>query len=84
MHPYGHFRVIYNSQDLEEANVPINVRVDKKKQGYTYSMEYYSVVKRGNLTLRDSMDRPGEYYAKGNRPVRERQYHVWNLMNKIN
>ena len=35
------------------------------------------------------MDGPGEYYAKSNNPVRERQMpydftHMWNLMNKIN
>ena len=44
--------------------------------------------KRRNLTHFDSMDRPGEHYAKGNKPVRERQVpydftHMWNLMNKI-
>ena len=30
MHPYGHCSIIYNSQDLEAAPVPISRRVDKK------------------------------------------------------
>ena len=53
-------------------------------------MEYYSVTKKGeNFTLCDSMDGPGKYYAKLNKPVRERQMpydfaHMWNLMNKLN
>ena len=34
------------------------------------------------------MDGPGDYYAKQNKPVRERQIpydlaYMWNLMNKI-
>ena len=52
-------------------------------------MEYYSAIKKKNIfTLCNSMDGPGEYYAKWNKPVRERQIpydltHVWNLMNKL-
>ena len=30
MHPYVHYSIIYNSQDLEAAQVPINRWVDKK------------------------------------------------------
>ena len=61
-----------------------------KKLWYSYTMEYYlAVKKKGNLTLCDSMDRPGEYYVQWNKPVRQRQAaydltHMWNLMNKIN
>ena len=41
------------------------------------------------FTLCNSVDGPGENYAKGNKPVRERLVpydftHMWNLMNKIN
>ena len=52
-------------------------------------MEHYSAVKKeGSLTFCDSMDGPGEYYAKRNKPVIERQIpcnftYIWNLMNKI-
>ena len=38
-----------------------------------YTMGYYSAVKKENFTLYNSMDGPGEHYAKWNKPVRERQ-----------
>ena len=54
-------------------------------------MEYYLAVfkKEENLTLCDSMDGPGEHYAKSNKSVRERQIpcdftFMWNLINKLN
>ena len=38
-----------------------------------YTMGFYSAMKKEeNFTLCDSMDGPGEYYAKWNKPVRER------------
>ena len=45
--------------------------------------------KEENFTLCNSMDRPEEHYAKGNKPVRERQIpyvftHMWNLKNQTN
>ena len=37
-------------------------------------MEYFSAIKRKKVsTLCDSMDGPGEHYAKWSKPVRERQ-----------
>lgn len=33
MHPYVHYSVIYNSQDTEAAQVPINRQVNKKSCG---------------------------------------------------
>ena len=53
-------------------------------------MDHYAAVnKGGTLTLCNSMDGPGDYHAKLNKPVRERQIpyeltYMWNLMNKIN
>ena len=88
---YRHPYVIYNSQDLQAAQVSINSRY--KKLWYISTMEYYSPIggkkKEGNLTLCDSMDGPGEHYAKLNEPVRERQVpydltYIWNQMNKLN
>ena len=43
----------------------------------------------GTLTFCDSLDRPGGYYAKGNKLSRERQTpydltYLWNLMDTIN
>ena len=45
--------------------------------------------KEEKFTLWNSMDGPGEHYAKENTPVRERQIPydftlMWNLMNKLN
>ena len=60
------------------------------KLWYIYTMEYCSAVKRGgHLNFCNSMDEPGEYYAKWNKLVRERQTpynftYMWKLMNKIN
>ena len=57
-----------------------------KKLWYIYTMEYHvAVKKKGTLAFCDSMDRPGEYYANRNKPVRERQIphdptHMWNLI----
>ena len=54
-------------------------------------MEYYLGIKKEkeHFTLCDSMDGPGEPYAKWNKPVRETQTsydftRMWNLMNKLN
>ena len=45
--------------------------------------------KQEKFTLCNSMDGPGECYAKWSKPVRERQVpydftRMWNLMNKLN
>ena len=56
----------------------------------TYTTEFYlAITKKENFTLCNSVDWPGEHYAKWNKPVRERQIpydftHIWNLMNKLN
>ena len=47
----------------------------------------YNHKKEGNLTFCDSMDGPGTYYTKWNKPIRERQMpydltYMWSLMNK--
>ena len=50
-------------------------------------MEFYAAVKKKELLPFGTA--PREYYAKCNKPVRERQVpydfmYMWNLMNKIN
>ena len=52
-------------------------------------MEYYSAIKKENLTFWYNMDESGVYFAKWNKSDRERQIpydftYMWNLMNKIN
>ena len=45
MHSYVRCDIIYNSQDLEAAQVPISRWVDKKLW-YIYTMECYSTIKK--------------------------------------
>ena len=85
MNPYVHCCIIYDSQDMEAAQVSINRRVDKKAVVHIYN----GILLEWNLTTCNSMDGPGEHYAKGNKPGRERQIpydfiHRWNLKNNIN
>ena len=61
-----------------------------KKAVVIYTVEYiHSSIKEGILTFCDSMDGPGEYFAKSNKCVGGRQTphdltYMWNLMNTIN
>ena len=86
MHLYVHCSVIYNSQAAEAAQVSISKRVDK-----TAMVHLHDGIRLNweNFILCDSMDGPGEYYAKWNKSVRERKIpydftHMWNLMKKLN
>ena len=88
-HPYVHFNIIYNRQDMEAVQVSISRWVGKTTIGHLYNGILLSHKKEENFTFCDSMDGPGEHYAKWNKPVRERQIlydftHMWNLMNKLN
>ena len=93
MHPKVHCSVIYNSQDLERAQVPIRRWLDKNAVLHLHNGIPFICLKKkkrgGNITFSDSMDGSGDYYTKWNKPVRERQITydltcMWNLMNKIN
>ena len=44
MHPTIHYSIIYNSQDAERNQMPINGW--KKKMRFIYAMERYSAIKR--------------------------------------
>ena len=81
--------IIYNSRDSEAVQVPIGRWVDKKGMVHLHNGILLGHKKEGNLTFCKSMDGPREYYAKWNKPVRERQVpfdftYKSNLMNKIN
>ena len=87
--PYIHCRVIYSSQDLGAAQVPISRWVDIKAVVHLHNGIVLGRRKEGNLTFWDSMDGPGEYYAMWNKPVSEIQIPydftcMWSVMNKIN
>ena len=72
-HPYVHCSVIYNSQDMEAAQVSISRWMDKTTMGHLHNGILLGCKKEENFTIRNSMGRPGEHYAKWNKPVRERQ-----------
>ena len=88
MHTYVHSSIIYNSQDLETAQVPTSRWEDKHAVVHLHDGILHGCKKEVTLTLCDSMDVPGDYYARWNKPVRERQIlyeliNVWNLINEI-
>ena len=72
MDPYVYCSIIYNRWDLEAAQVPINKLVDKRAVVHLHNGILLGNKKEGNNIFFDSMDWPGEYYAKLNKPVRER------------
>ena len=88
MYHYDHCSIIYNGQELEAAQVSISRWEDKKALVHLHNGILLGSKKQGSLTFCNSMDGPGENYAKYNKPVRERQItyafiYMWNLMNKL-
>ena len=88
-HPYVHCSIIYSCQVMEAAPVPTSRWVAKTTMGHLQYGILLGCKKEENFTLCDSMDGPGEHYAKSNKPVRETQIlhdfsYMWNLMNKLN
>ena len=79
MHLYIHCSIIYNSQDLEAAQVFISRWVDTKAVIHLYNEILLSCKKEGNVTFSNSMHGPREYCAMWNKPVRERLYHIISL-----
>ena len=64
MHPYVHSSTIYNSQDLETAQVPISRRVDKKPVVHLQNGILQNCIMEGYFTFCDRMDGTGDYRAK--------------------
>ena len=77
MHPYIHWSAIYNSQDLEAAQVPISRWVDKTTMGYLHNGILLGHKKEENFTFCDSMDGPREHYAKWNKPIQRKTNAKW-------
>ena len=46
MHSYVYCSIIYNSQDMEATQVPINRGMDKEDVMYIHTVEYYSAIKK--------------------------------------
>ena len=80
MHPYVHWNITYNSEDMNAAQVPISRCMDKKAVVHLHNIialshthTYTYTQRKGNLTFCNSMGGPGECYAKWNKLIRERQ-----------
>ena len=63
MHLYAHYNVIYNSQDLEAAQISISRLVDKTAMVHLHNGTLCGCEKE-KCTLCDSVDVCGEHYAK--------------------
>ena len=62
-HPYVHCSITYNHQGMEAAQVSMSIRADKTTVGHLHNGILLGHEKE-NFTLYNSMDRPGEHYAK--------------------
>ena len=71
--PHVHCSVIYNHQDMEEAQGSISRWEDKMTMGQLHNVLLLGYKKEEIFTLCNSMDGPGEHYTKWNKPFRERQ-----------
>ena len=70
---YVHWSIIYSSQDLKAAQVPISRWVDKMTMGHLHNEILLTGKKEEAPTFCNSVDGPGKYYAKWNKPVIKRQ-----------
>ena len=98
MHSHVHCSIIYSSQDMETTLVFINRQMDKEivayiyiyKHRHTYTMEYFSVIKRMKVChvwQNGWILRTLCHYAKRNKSNWERQIlcnlsYTWNLEKK--
>ena len=87
MHSYVHCIIIYNSQDMEAPQMPINRQVDKKPVVHIYNGILIGLRKEWNFTTCNSMDGPGAHYAKWNKQSGKDKYHdfthMWNEQNEL-
>ena len=81
-HPYVHCSIIYNHQDMEADQVSINRWVDETTMGHLRNGMQLNHKKEERFTLCNSVGRPGENYAKWNKPVKDK-YHMILLISRI-
>ena len=62
--PYVHCSFIYNHQDMGAAQVSIHRVVDKTTMGHLHNGILLGCKKEEKFTFFNSMDGPGEHYAK--------------------
>ena len=78
--PVVHSHVIYNSQDLETAEGLISSEWIIKAVVDLHNGILGDCKNEGNLTYCDSMDEPGNYYAKRNKQPEKDKYHMVSLI----
>ena len=72
MLPSVHCSTIYNNQDTEAIQAPINRWINIRDVAYISIVKYYSAIKNWNLAICDNMDGSRVYYKKWSTD-RERQ-----------
>ena len=83
LYPHDLCSIIYNSQHKKQSKSPL----DKENVVYTFTVEYYSDIRKGNPAICYNMKGPWGHYAKWNKSDRERQIlhdftYLWNLEKK--
>ena len=68
---------------MEAAQVSIIRWVDKTTMGHLHSGILLGYKKEEIFTLSNSMYGPGEHYAKWNKTVKERKYHMISFICEI-
>ena len=63
MHPNVHSSTIYNSQDMEATQVPINRRIDKEDVVHIHNGKLPILNKERNSAICSNVDGPREYYV---------------------
>ena len=95
MHPYVHCSIIYNSQDMEATQLPINRQMGKEDVVYIYILHVYVYIyihtqwdithkKEWNFDNYDDMD--GGYYTKWNKSDKDKSvwFHLHLRSEKLN
>ena len=87
MHPCAYCSIIYNSQDMEATQVPIDTWMKKENVAYGYYGLLLSHKREWNLVICNSTDGPRKYNANWHQSESQIPYdctHMWNLRNKTN
>ena len=77
--PYVHLGIIYNLQDTEAAQVSISRLVVITTTEHLHNGILLGH-KKEKFTFCDSMDGPGEHYAKWDKPVGKDKYHMISVI----
>ena len=79
-HPYVHCSVIYNHQDMEAAQVPVNRWVDKTTMGHLHNGVLFSCKEEESFTLCNSMDGPENMMLSEISQSVKDKYHMISLI----